>query len=67
MLRDRLVEVLASKSGAMMALLIWSPMSLVPLSAAMSAKLAPAEMVMGAEGWPAYLPEMYVRKKKTST
>jgi len=35
-------------SGAMIFLLIWSPMSLLPLSATMSLKLAPVGIVIGA-------------------
>ena len=34
----------------MIFLLIWSPMSVLPLSATMSAKLAPSGMVIGAYG-----------------
>gem|GEM_PF-3347293 len=39
---------LALASGAMIFLLIKSPMSLLPLRATMSSKLAPAGMVIGA-------------------
>jgi hypothetical protein len=46
---------LASSSRRMMVLLIWSPMSLRPFSATMSAKLAPCGIWMGAKGWQAYL------------
>ncbi len=41
-------SLLALASGAMIFLLIWSPMSGLPLSATMSLKLAPGGMVIGA-------------------
>ena len=37
-----------ARSGAMIFLLIWSPMSVLPLSATMSLKLAPLGIVIGA-------------------
>ena len=60
-------SLLAAARGPTMRLLIWSPMSLLPLSAAMSSKLAPAGMVMGAKGWPAYLSLTYLMNSSTST
>ena len=47
-------------------LLIWSPMSLCPLRATMSAKLAPSGLD-AAKGWPAYLSLMYLMNSRTST
>ena len=41
-------SLLALASGAMIFLLIWSPMSGLPLSATMSSKLAPSGIVIGA-------------------
>ena len=41
-------SLLALASGAMIFLLIWSPMSGLPLSATMSLKLAPCGIVIGA-------------------
>ena len=43
-------SLLALASGAMIFLLIWSPMSVLPLSATMSLKLAPLGMVIGGVG-----------------
>jgi len=54
-------------SGAMIRLLIWSPMSLLPFSATMSWKLAPGGMVIGAYGTPAYLSLTYLMNSRTST
>ena len=48
-------------------LLIWSPMSLFPLSATMSAKLAPFGIVIGAYGSPAKRSLTYFTNKRTST
>src|ERR1019366_328682 len=45
-------SLLAFASGAMIFLLIWSPMSGLPLSATMSLKLEPGGMVIGAYGTP---------------
>ncbi len=58
---------LAAFSGAMIFLLIWSPMSLLPLSATMSLKLAPSGTVIGANGTPAYLSLTYLMNSSTST
>jgi hypothetical protein len=58
---------LAFISGAMIVLLIWSPMSGLPLSATMSRKLAPAGTVIGAYGCPAYLSLTYFTNSSTST
>jgi hypothetical protein len=41
-------SLLALASGAMIFLLIWSPMSIVPLRATMSLKLAPSGTVISA-------------------
>jgi len=60
-------SLLAAASGPRIFLLIWSPMSLLPLSATMSAKLAPGGMVIGAKNWPAYLSLMYFTNSSTST
>jgi hypothetical protein len=57
-------SLLALASGAMIFLLIWSPMSLVPLSATRSLKLAPGGMLIGANGWPAYLSLMYLMNSR---
>lgn len=59
--------MVASSSGRMMVLLIWSPMSLRPLSATKSAKLAPGVIWMGAKGWLAYLSLTYLMNSITST
>jgi hypothetical protein len=58
---------LALASGAMMRLLIWSPMSDVPLSATMSLKLAPVGTVISANGRPAYLSLTYLMNSSTRT
>src|SRR5262245_60307769 len=50
----------AVASVAMMCVLIWSPMSGLPLSAAMSLELALLGMIIGAEGMLAYLSLMYL-------
>jgi hypothetical protein len=60
-------SLLALASGAMIFLLIWSPMSGLPLSATMSLKLAPSGMMMGAKGTPAYLSLMYLMNNRTRT
>ena len=60
-------SLLALASGAMIFLLIWSPMSGLPLSATMSSKLAPGGMVIGAYGMPAYLSLTYLMNSRTRT
>ncbi len=60
-------SLLAFASGAMIFLLIWSPMSVLPLSATMSLKLAPAGIVIGANGTPAYLSLTYLMNSRTRT
>jgi hypothetical protein len=59
--------LLALASGAMIFLLIWSPMSLLPLRATLSLKLAPSGMEIGANGWPAYLSLTYLMNSRTRT
>jgi hypothetical protein len=54
-------------SGAMIFLLIWSPMSGLPFRATMSLKLAPFGILMAAYGCPAYLSLMYLMKSRTRT
>jgi hypothetical protein len=49
----------------MIFLLIWSPMSGLPLSAIKSLKLAPSGTVIGAKGTPAYLSLTYLMKSRT--
>ncbi len=46
----------------MIFLLIWSPMSLVPLRATMSLKLAPGGMMIVGKDSPAYLSLTYLMK-----
>ena len=58
---------MAAFSGAMIFLLIWSPMSLLPFSAIMSLKLAPLGTVIAANGTPAYLSLTYLMNSSTST
>ncbi len=60
-------SLLALASGPRIFLLIWSPMSGLPLSATMSAKPAPGGMVIGAKGWPAYLSLTYLMNSSTRT
>ncbi len=51
----------------MIFLLIWSPMSGLPLSPTMSEKPAPLGIVIGAYGMPAYLSLTYLMKSIIST
>jgi len=60
-------SLLALASGPMIFLLIWSPMSGLPLSAIMSLKLAPSGIVIGAYGTPAYLSLTYLKNSNTNT
>ena len=57
----------ALASGATIFLLIWSPMSVLPLRATISLKLAPSGILIGANGWPAYLSLTYLMNRSTST
>jgi hypothetical protein len=60
-------SLFAVASGPMIFLLIWSPTSLLPLSATMSLKLDPFGIVIGAYGTPAYLSLTYLMNKRTRT
>jgi len=54
-------------SGAMIFLLIWSPMSELPFSATMSLKPEPLGIVIGAKATPAYLSLTYLTNSSTRT
>ena len=60
-------SLFAFASGAMIFLLIWSPMSGLPFNATISLKLAPSGIVIGAYGCPAYLSLTYLMNSNTST
>ncbi len=60
-------SLFALSSGAMIRLLIWSPISGLPLSATMSRKLDPSGTVISAYGRPAYLSLTYLMKSRTRT